>query len=277
MQPIARQSVVAKPRILPGGIVVERGTPLRTYVPPARKPAIPEEEAEAKPSQKKKPLQKAEEVPQGDTEEEEDEGQPMENEEEANIPEQETQEAPPEEEGAAEQEEEKPEAPVSRMKVTKLASAERVTEQKTPEQLAQDTRMARMAEQLARIELQRPKEVAGKAQLPAKEEEIPKPPAPKAKAVDYEKAKEDFKSKMEEEEFAKITRQKEEEGLEQYAKENIVWLYEIFKMGGISREEFLAKVREKMEAEKPAAEGKEVPANPAFSNLDRAMEKKSKK
>ena len=319
----SRPPGAAKPRILPGGIIAGQGAPLRTYVPPARKPVLPEGEPETgQLPPRRKPVPKAEEedvlfsrkkasdieprldaeIPEGDTEAEEGEV-PSENKEESSIPGQET---APEEQGEAQAAEETPaedaaqegqvpaeegaeekkEAPkqaniVSRLKMTRLASAERMVPQKTPEQLSQEARMARMADQLARIELQKPKEVAGKAQMPEEKEEIPTPPVaakpPEARPEDYGKAKENFKLKMEEDEISQLSKQREEESLEQYAKENVVWLYEIYKMGGVSREEFLQKMREKLAAEKSGADGKPAPPNPAFANLGKAMEKKYKK
>ena len=98
-------------------------------------------------------------------------------------------------------------------------------------------------------------DIAGEAVLPPEEgeaiaeDEIPKPPSQAdsaaPKSVDYEKAKEGFKLKIQEEEEEKSAPRPDDE-LEQYAKENIVWLYEIYKMGGMAREDFISKVREKM-------------------------------
>ncbi|MCX6769269.1 MAG: hypothetical protein NT051_01165, partial [Candidatus Micrarchaeota archaeon] len=126
-----------------------------------------------------------------------------------------------------------------------------------------------------------PKEVSGTANLPQEDDlEIPKPPAeivqPSPSQGEYEMAKGDLRVKLSQEDKEEAARQEAESMLEQYARQNIVWLYEIYKMGGLSREEFLQKVKEKMadgkkEAPEPAAQ------NNALSNLGREIDKKYNK
>lgn len=69
-----------------------------------------------------------------------------------------------------------------------------------------------------------------------------------------------------------------------YAKENHKWLYEIYKMGGLSIEEFRARIKEKMSEQKGDSQKKITPDaadgdddNKAFSNLSTAADKKFKK
>jgi hypothetical protein len=69
-----------------------------------------------------------------------------------------------------------------------------------------------------------------------------------------------------------------EEALIAYAKDNLKWLYEIYVMGGLTREDFVAKIKDKMNEiseqaqDSPAA----APANPALEKLE-GMQKKFKK
>jgi hypothetical protein len=157
---------------------------------------------------------------------------------------------------------------------------------KTPEQLAQERKMAEMAKQLARLEAGREKEVAGTAEMPAEEEDMPPPPEPEAapKPEEYEQAKESLRKTLEHDETARKVKQEDEALVEQYAKDHLVWLYEIYKMGGMGRADFLQKASEKYsEAQsggsKPAAaEGaSDAPPNPALANLSKVIEKKDKK
>ncbi|MFH1306800.1 MAG: hypothetical protein ABIH83_04080, partial [Candidatus Micrarchaeota archaeon] len=69
-----------------------------------------------------------------------------------------------------------------------------------------------------------------------------------------------------------------------YAKEKYKWLYEIYKMGGMSLEEFRRRVKEKMS--QGSGEGTITPEgggdgedtdNPAFNNLNKELDKKFKK
>ncbi|MFA6214232.1 MAG: hypothetical protein WC717_03050 [Candidatus Micrarchaeia archaeon] len=167
----------------------------------------------------------------------------------------------------------------------KLVSDEEGPSEKTPEQVAQDQKMARMAEQLARLEAGKVKEVAGTAALPEEEEDVPLPPESEAapKPPDYGQAKESLRRSLEHVETARKVKQGEESMVEQYAKDHLVWLYEIYKMGGMGREDFLAKAAEKYsEAQgegKPAAAqpAEDAPPNPALANLTKVIEKKDKK
>ena len=125
------------------------------------------------------------------------------------------------------------------------------------------------------------REISGEAKLPDKDDELSvpmpsqddKPPEPAPD--DYAGAKEQFKRKIEQEEKKEDIRAESEETLEQYAKENLIWLYEIYKMGGMSREDFLDKVREQshpggqQETDAP-------PVNSALENLNRELGKKKK-
>jgi hypothetical protein len=132
-----------------------------------------------------------------------------------------------------------------------------------------------------RAEALKTKEVAGTAKMPEKEEEFPLPPPPPPeddvpKPEDYEEAKEGLKRKMTEEEIAANARKGEDEYLEQYAKQNLVWLYEIYKMGGIAREDFLQKVRERIAEEKGAAKEEPSAQNAALANLGKEIDKNIK-
>lgn len=131
------------------------------------------------------------------------------------------------------------------------------------------------------------RDIAGEASLPEGKEgemideaEIPKPPSeePPASPVDYAMAKGEFKRKLEDVEVKEKALAQTDEFVEQYAKENLVWLYEIYKMGGMTREDFLQKSREKLqEAASSQQQEQEPPAsNPALSNLEKELERKKK-
>ena len=317
-----------KRRILPGGIVVEKGMPIKTYVPPARKAVIPTieeelEEEESKPNiiKQKKPVfkkineeeiaetQEAEEIPRGAPETDEEEETNAEEAQETIETEQEGETEEITEAKQTEEPEETEEKPrqisqekqsLFQSKPTRSASTEPIPSQKTSgqilqkkfvrvgmeiptqEQIAQDERMAKMADKLARIESLKPKEIAGNAEMPSEKEETEEPQTNEGqqetaiKPEEYEKAKENFKHKIEEEEEDKIMKQKAEDMLEQYAKENVVWLYEIYKMGGIARDDFLQKVREKVMEEPGENKTDQETSNPAFANLDKVIDKKKK-
>jgi len=233
-------------RILPGMARTAPSTP-QTYVPPARerkRVALPPQEPE-----------------------------------EREMQEQQEDEAP-----EPEQEETSPR--LAPLKPKKLVSDETLeAQEKTPEQLQQEEKMAKMAKQLARLEAGRVKEVAGTAALPVDEEDIPLPDddegVPKPK--EYEQAKEMLRKSLEHEETARKVKQEDEVIVEQYAKDHLVWLYEIYKMGGMAREDFLQKASEKYsEAQNasPSPTGgsdKDAPPNPALAALSKEIEKKDKK
>jgi len=102
---------------------------------------------------------------------------------------------------------------------------------------------------------------------------VPLPPP-----QDYQAAKEEFRKKVRLEDEAAAAHQRSEGELEQYAKENMVWLYEIYKMGGISREDFLQKVKSKLEEGAQAQPiSEEAPPNPALANINKEIEKRYKK
>ena len=173
---------------------------------------------------------------------------------------------------------------IAPLKPRKLASDEAISAvEKTPEQLLQDQKMAKMAEQLARLEAGRVKEVAGTAAMPAEEEDVPLPgnddEVPKPE--EYGQAKESLRKVLEHEETARKVKQEDEAMVEQYAKDHMVWLYEIYKMGGMGRDDFLQKASEKYSAAQGAAPSggadKDAPPNPALAALSKEIEKKDKK
>lgn len=176
---------------------------------------------------------------------------------------------------------------IAPLKPRKLVSDEALlASEKTPEQLLQDQKMAKMAEQLARLEAGKVKEVAGTAALPAEEEDVPLPDESEdevPKPGEYEQAKESLRKTLEHEETARKVKQEDEALVEQYAKDHLVWLYEIYKMGGMGREDFMQKASEKYsEAQNadpaPAAgAGNDAPPNPALAALSKEIEKKDKK
>ena len=246
-------------RILPG---MARTAPTlqRTYVPPARgrklpAPAQPAEEHELEETQGE-PAAESNEA-QDDSSEEKGEGQGQE-----------------------------ASSRMAYLKPRKLVSDEPSGQEgKTPGQAAQDEKMAKMAAQLARLEAGRVKEVAGTAQVPQEEEDIPLPPQEEAAPApqDYEQAKENLRKSLEHEETARRVAHEDEAIVEQYAKDHLVWLYEIYKMGGMGRADFISKASEKYSeaqgAAKPSGEAPagDAPANPALANLSKEIEKKDKK
>jgi len=249
-------------RILPGMARTQPSTP-QTYVPPARGRAAP--------------------VPRDEEELEHDEERA-----EIPAPKKVIRSPPPDEqEEPEEQETPAPSALLAPLKPRKLVSDEPLPEaQKTPEQLAQDEKMRKMAEQLARLEASRVKEVSGTAHLPVQEEDIPLPEAEDdgvPKPQDYEQAKEGLRKSLERDEVARKVRIEDEAAAEQFAKEHMVWLYEIYKMGGMPREDFVQKAVEKYKESKngaqpaPGSAASEAPPNPALANLGKVIEKKDKK
>ncbi len=250
-----KPAVRVRRRILPGMMRTKPGAP-RTYVPPARKavPAPEEEEPEEQVPRKKMPVR-------------------------------EDQEPEPDEEPAPEEEKVSPS--IAPLKPRKLVSDEAPEEhEKTPEQIAQDEKMRKMAQQLARLEAGRIKEISGTASLPEEDEGIPLPDdsddVPKPEK--YGQAKEMLRRNLEHDEVARKVRQEEEVTVEQFAKANMVWLYEIYKMGGMSREDFLQKASAKYSESKSGAPpsplgdgGQEPPPNPALANLSKEIGKKDKK
>jgi len=63
-----------------------------------------------------------------------------------------------------------------------------------------------------------------------------------------------------------------------YARERAKWIYEIYKIGGMTLDEFRSQIREKMALD--AGKGPDnaaAPANPAFQNLNKELDKKFKK
>ncbi|MEM4348037.1 MAG: hypothetical protein QXN37_00505 [Candidatus Anstonellaceae archaeon] len=121
------------------------------------------------------------------------------------------------------------------------------------------------------------------ADLPPDDDlEIPKPPPEETELQpsSYQEAKEEFRHKIEAESIKEKTKEEYEAMLEQYAKENMIWLYEIYSMGGIPKEDFLQKVKEKLEQDQARSsqqQPQEAPSNPAFANLNREIDKRYKK
>jgi len=260
-------------RILPGGsrpqAREEEGQSPETYVPPARQKLIPK-------------------MRQEETEEE-----PVSEEEQPPAP-----------------------KPISRPSpyqkfIPKKAADDSLPEKAFSEQIAEERRRQQNAEALAAklrmaqpqqakppavpqppiasgtpLSAKRTHDIAGEASLPEEEEEkideteVPKPPqeGQGAAPVDYSMAKGEFKRKLEEVEVKEKAKEQTDEFVEQYAKENLVWLYEIYKMGGMTRDDFMQKAREKLqEPSQGASPGNEPEAeNPALSNLERELEKKKK-
>ncbi len=194
----------------------------------------------------------------------------------------------------------------------KLVSDERLQGEKTPEEIAEENRRMAASESFrkklsaspvapaayhppSQEQLKKTRDIAGEAKMPDESEEdiderdIPKPPAEPGEKIpahaDYEMAKEEFKRKMEEEglkeQAAKNSVAISEETLEQYAKDNLVWLYEIYKMGGMTRVDFMQKSREKFDEAKQEGQQQpqqsEPPENPALAALGREIGKKPKK
>ena len=292
VSPKTQQQAEAKPRVLPGlgkssGV---RPLPLsqsvrppapKTYVPPVRLRAAQPEEEEKESKEPGEEQEKAEEL----------------------------QQVPPKK--PAEQAPFQKPKPSIALPKQQLTSAERMLQARpkkqvldepfeeppSPEMVEEDKRVKQRAEKLtqfARIQqtasavssakLKKPHDIAGEAALPAEEEElsVPKPPTAEEeipKPQDYAQAKEKLKYREQQEEITQNARKENEEMLESYAKENLTWLYEIYKMGGIAREAFLQKVQEKIDEEKgvggPGAAEQE-PENPALSNLEKQVEKKKK-
>jgi len=175
---------------------------------------------------------------------------------------------------------------IASLKPRKLVFEESpVAEDKSPEQLLQEQKMAKMAEQLARLEAGKVKEVAGTAALPSEEEDIPLPGDDEEvpKPNDYEQAKESLRKTLEREETVRKVKQEDEATVEQYAKDHLVWLYEIYKMGGMDRVDFLQKASEKYSEAQNATSAPEAGAekdtsqNPALAALSKEIEKKDKK
>jgi len=239
-------------RILPGMVRTAPSAP-QTYIPPlrARRP-VPVSEEEIAPGEEEPPAPRT----------------PV------RLAPRQEEEPPAPEEGQAS-------ARISPLTPRKLVS-DVPAEEKSPEQLAQEEKMARMAEQLARLEAGKNHEVAGTAALPQEEEDIPLPEDPVPKPEDYAQAKEGLRRNLEHEEIARKVKQEEEATVEQFAKEHMVWLYEIYKMGGMAREDFLQKASEKYAEAKggkppQGAGSEEAPPNPALANLGKEIEKKDRK
>ncbi len=81
---------------------------------------------------------------------------------------------------------------------------------------------------------------------------------------------------MKEEGIKESAKAESEDATEQYAKENMTWLYEIYKMGGMSREDFLQKVRDKIAESKGSSPqgGQAEASNPAFASIGKEIVEK---
>lgn len=297
-QVLQGQQTGAKPRVLPGGVKSGTARPIpigrppapKTYVTPARPRIVPEkEEEEAQPEEEE--AQQPNPIPiarraQGETPEknppalpvkdagsskaEESTVSPAEKEEEAQHA------APtvPSRQAAGEK--------FRSMKPKKQVLDEPMDEPPTPEMVEEGLRVKQRAEKLTGF-ARKPHDIAGEASLPAEEEgelAVPKPGRHEEeipKPEDYERAKEGLRHREQQEEIAGNARRENEDMLEQYAKDNLTWLYEIYKMGGIAREAFLQKVQEKIDEEKQGgAEAQPEPDNPALAALGKQLEKKKR-
>jgi len=190
----------------------------------------------------------------------------------------------------------------------KAVLEEEAPEEKTPDEIAEEKRRAdnaaKLSAKLSQVQIPSAKprtppkthDIAGEAKLPEEEEDemLVAPPPPEVQVVEeesiptpqpeqYEAAKEEFKGKMaieeKKEEIKEYAKAETDEMLEAYAKENMTWLYEIYKMGGMSREDFLQKVRDKLAEEKGSskpADSSASAANPAFGSVNKELEKRSK-
>lgn len=246
-------------RILPGGIAVPRAQQ-KTYVPPARQQLTREMQSQ----QEEDAARKAELF--------------------ETVPKKAADDRPSDEgKTPGELEEEKRRQRQASALASKLAQAKEAAKRQKPP-AAQEAKELRTPP-----DPKKTRDIAGEAKLPEEEEEadieVPKPPedqdeedAPKPQQ--YEQAKEEFKKKMTEEDIKEKAKVESDEMLEEHAKENYIWLYEVYKMGGISREDFLQKVREKIAEEKGSAQKPaqpEAPANPALAALGKEIDSKPKK
>ncbi|MEM2138142.1 MAG: hypothetical protein QW568_03580 [Candidatus Anstonellaceae archaeon] len=286
-------------RILPGGLrqqaQEEEAQAPETYVPPARQKLIPK-------------------MRHGETEEE---SMPQEEAEEESLPQKprmQTREEESESEGerarAPVQKIPAKLSPDYGRAIPKKAADDSLPEEASPDQIAEWRRRqqnaAALAAKLSSVQSQekplavpspppfqgtplsakKTHDIAGEASLPDEEEEkideteIPKPPqeGQGAAPVDYSMAKGEFKRKLEDVEVKEKAKEQTDEFVEQYAKENLVWLYEIYKMGGMTRDDFMQKAREKLQESSQGASQESEPEaeNPALSNLERELEKKKK-
>lgn len=128
----------------------------------------------------------------------------------------------------------------------------------------------------------RTKEIAGKAALPEEDDlEIPapspdpEPPVPQS--GEYDSAKGELRARLAQVDKVEQAKKEADDYLEQYAKTNIIWLYEIYKMGALPREEFLQKVKDNMASEGGAKKEEAAAENPALTNLGKQIDKKYNK
>lgn len=186
--------------------------------------------------------------------------------------------------GADEQEEGEKKVPPALMKVIEKSIPKKAASDEPVERTGQDAEEeGRRSRTAALFEAKLRAFEAGKgkppepdsleAPPPPEDEKSDEPPLP----PDYDSAKQEFRRKMESEGVREAAKAESEELLEQYAKENVVWLYEIYKMGGMSREDFLHKVREKAADEKgQAAAEPQAPDNPALASINKELDKRKK-
>ncbi|MCX6772662.1 MAG: hypothetical protein NTV88_02735, partial [Candidatus Micrarchaeota archaeon] len=170
-------------------------------------------------------------------------------------------------------------------KPKKLVLEESVEETPSIEQLKERSHIKELGEKFVRMTSH---DIAGEAKLPNDKDEsesdleVPKPPRADAppKPAEYAQAKENLRHKEQQEEIVEGAKKENEEMLESYAKDNLTWLYEIYKMGGIAREAFLQKVQEKIDEERGAGEIEKMevdPDNPALAALGKELGEKKKK
>ena len=282
----SRTATIARPRILPGGI--SGAPPPKTYVPPLRRKLVPQEQEEeqAEPVQQEEIEERAGQQaskirpPQPSVQQEEGEraaGQSRRIRPPSVSNQQE--EEPQEEEGQP--------VAVSSARARLKAGQQGIpapVKQGAEETEGQPQTESQTGEEDAGIPRppQARKEISGEAEIPPEQDEleVPKPPPEEAEPVpqEYEQAKEGLKRKIQQEEIKEKTKEDAEALLEAYAKENLVWLHEIYSMGGMPREDFLQQAREKMaEAGKQAGPAVDAPPNPALANLGKEIDKRYKK
>ena len=123
---------------------------------------------------------------------------------------------------------------------------------------------------------QNTKEISGTASLPAEDIPLPNsadlPPLPPVLSSEtYAQAKDNLRANLAQGEKTVAVKGQSDNELEEYCKQNITWLYEIYKLGGMSREDFLQKIRDCIQGEKDEAA---TPENPALANLGKEIDKK---
>jgi len=290
----AQSYVSVSRRILPGGISPPSSELQKTYVPPARQKLVPkmqverekedEEGQEASQATRMFPIKKS----QYD-EQDESEGQreaPAAKRTTTNSDEADEIEQP---EGHEEQPAAKRVLPLtesSRMPLSTLrAGPQRKSPMQEPGEEEQSVREPE--ESLPMSSKKKPIDDSDAAPVPSPSDsdedlglDAPPPPSQEDEDVPVPKPEE---SSSKEEPGGKArapgtgdaSEPQSDDALESYAKENMAWLYEIYKIGGMSREDFIQKVRDKIaEAKGEPSLQQESTSNPAFASINKEIEKK---